>query len=158
VHDAILIEQLGVPAACVITDGFAPTARVMAEFDGLPDYPFVVIAHPISDNTDAQLHAKAEEIVRQAVAIFLRTKTAIQPDKLADGLATIREILRADSSDVEVVSCDDGTARLRLVLGAGCEECVMPRSFLEPMLLQHIQRSAREVKRVELEDPRDHDG
>jgi Fe-S cluster biogenesis protein NfuA len=139
----------------VITDGFAPTARVMAEFDGLPDYPFVVIAHPISDNTEAQLEAKAEQIVEQAVAVFLRTKTVAQTDRLADGLATIREILRADSSDVEVLGCEAGTARLRLILGTGCEECVMPRVFLEPMLLQHIQRTSPDIERVVLEDPRE---
>ena len=126
----------------------------MAEFLGLPDYPFVVIAHPISDNTDEQLHTKAEEIVHQAVALLLRTSPVVHPEQVTDGLAAIREILRADSSDVEWLGCDDGTARLRLVLGTGCEECVMPRAFLEPMLLQHIQRTAPQVQRVVLDDPR----
>ena len=126
----------------------------MAEFDGLPDYAFVVIAHPISDNTDGQLHTKAEEIVQQAVALLLGTRPAVHPEEVVDGLAAIREILRADSSDVELLSCEDGTARLRLILGTGCEECVMPKAFLEPLLLQHIQRNAPQVQRVVLDDPR----
>ena len=66
-HDAISAEKLGIPAAGVITERFAPTARVMANFLGLADYPVVSIAHPISNNTDAQIRAKAEEIVQQAV-------------------------------------------------------------------------------------------
>ena len=77
-HDAISIEQLGVPTACVITDGFVQTARVTAEFAGVPGYPLVVIAHPISDNTDEQLRAKAEAIVRQAVEVLLRREEALR--------------------------------------------------------------------------------
>jgi sensor domain CHASE-containing protein len=68
VHDAISAERLGIPAAGVITDRFLPTARAMAEFVGLPDYPVTVVAHPISNNTDAEIRAKAEQIVSQAVA------------------------------------------------------------------------------------------
>jgi hypothetical protein len=70
VHDAISAERLGIPAAGVITDRFLPTARTMAEFVGLPDYPVAVIAHPISNNTEAEIRAKAEEIARQAIALL----------------------------------------------------------------------------------------
>jgi hypothetical protein len=70
VHDAISAERLGIPAASVITDRFLPTARVMAEFAGLPGYPVAMVAHPISNNTDAEIRTKAEEIVRQAVALL----------------------------------------------------------------------------------------
>jgi Fe-S cluster biogenesis protein NfuA len=151
VHDAISIERLGVPTACVVTDGFVPTARVMAEFAGMPGYPLVVIAHPISDNTGAQLRAKAEQIVYQSVRVLL-SRAADTP--ITDGLETIREVLRADSADVELLSYEDGTAHLRLILGHGCDECVMPRSVLEPMLLRHLQHSRPDIRRVILEDPR----
>jgi hypothetical protein len=70
VHDAISAERLGIPAAGVITDRFLPTARVMAEFAGLAGYPVVCIAHPISNNTDQQVRAKAEEVVSQVVSIL----------------------------------------------------------------------------------------
>jgi hypothetical protein len=71
VHDAISAERLGIPSAGVITDRFAPTARVMADLAGLPGYPVVRIAHPISNNTDEEMRAKAEEVVRQVAAILL---------------------------------------------------------------------------------------
>jgi hypothetical protein len=70
VHDAISAERLGIPAAGVITDRFLPTARVMAQFVGLPDYPVAAIAHPISNNTEAEVRAKAEEIARQVIALL----------------------------------------------------------------------------------------
>ena len=66
-HDAISAERLGIPAAGVITDRFAPTARVMAQFMGLTDYPVAVVAHPISNNTDNEIRAKAAEVVWRGV-------------------------------------------------------------------------------------------
>ena len=56
-----------------MTDRFRETARLMAEVCGLPTYPFAVIPHPISSNTDAELRAKAEDAVRQCVAILRRS-------------------------------------------------------------------------------------
>jgi len=44
---------------------------MMAKVSGMPDYLFAVIPHPISNNTEAVLRAKAEEAVRQAVKILL---------------------------------------------------------------------------------------
>jgi sensor domain CHASE-containing protein len=70
VHDAISAERLGIPAAGVITDRFVPTARVMAEFAGLPGYPVAVVAHPISNNTDQEIQVKAAQIVQQAIALL----------------------------------------------------------------------------------------
>jgi Fe-S cluster biogenesis protein NfuA len=153
VHDAISVEQLGIASACVITDGFVPTARMMAELLGLPGYACVVVSHPISHNTDAELRAKAEQIVAQAVAI-LRDRVPATASA-ANGLTTLRQMLQADKSDLELLGIDNGTARLKLVLDdPACADCVMPRSYLEPMILQHLQRSHPEVQRVELDDPR----
>jgi hypothetical protein len=70
VHDAISAEKLGIPAAGIVTDRFLPTARVMADFAGLSGYPVVCIAHPISNNTDSEIRAKAEEIVSQIQGIL----------------------------------------------------------------------------------------
>jgi len=69
-HDAISAERLGIPAVGVITERFLPTARIMADFVGLGEYPVACIQHPISDNTEEEIHAKAKLLVRQAVAIL----------------------------------------------------------------------------------------
>ena len=70
-HDAISAEKTGVRATAIITDRFVQTARVMAQVSGMPDYPFAVIAHPISNNSDTVLREKAAAAVRQCVAILL---------------------------------------------------------------------------------------
>jgi hypothetical protein len=70
-HDAISAEKAGVPATALITDRFAETAKMMAQVQGMPNYPFVVIPHPISNNTDAVLRAKAEDAVQQCLSILL---------------------------------------------------------------------------------------
>jgi hypothetical protein len=69
-HDAIAAETRGIPAVAVMTDRFVPTARAVAELNGVPDYPYVVIEHPIANNSDDELHAKAEAVIGRIVALL----------------------------------------------------------------------------------------
>jgi hypothetical protein len=69
-HDAVAAERRGVPAVAVMTDRFVPTAKAVAELNGLPDYPYVVIPHPIANDTDAQLRVKAEAVAERIVALL----------------------------------------------------------------------------------------
>jgi hypothetical protein len=57
-----------------MTDAFTATARVMARSLGLPDYPFAVIAHPISSDSPESLRAKATEALRQCESILVRRR------------------------------------------------------------------------------------
>ena len=65
-------ERLGIPAVAIITDRFEGSARAMAEANGLADYPFAVIAHPVAGNSDAELRAKAEQAVSALVPLLTR--------------------------------------------------------------------------------------
>ena len=65
-------ERLGIPAVAIITDRFEASARAMAEANGLADYPFAVIAHPVAGNSDAELRAKAEQAVSALVQLLTR--------------------------------------------------------------------------------------
>jgi hypothetical protein len=78
VHDAITAEKLGIPAVAVVTQRFLPTGRVMADFLGLHDYPVACIAHPISNNTELEISAKAEEVVWQGLTLLESPLRAIQ--------------------------------------------------------------------------------
>jgi hypothetical protein len=69
-HDALAAEGRGIPAVAIMTDRFEPTARAVAEVNGLPGYPYVVIAHPIANNTDDELRAKAEAAIARIVALL----------------------------------------------------------------------------------------
>jgi hypothetical protein len=53
-----------------MTDRFEPSARAVAELNGLPDYPFVVIPHPIANDGDEDLRKKAEAVVKQIAALL----------------------------------------------------------------------------------------
>lgn len=42
----------------------------MADVLGLPDYPFVTIPQPLSNNTEEEVDAKAEAAARQCIALL----------------------------------------------------------------------------------------
>ena len=58
------------PAVAIMTDRFVDTAREVAAIQGLPDYPFVVIEHPIAGNPDEELSAKAARALASIVALL----------------------------------------------------------------------------------------
>ena len=53
-----------------MTDRFQATAQAMAAASGLPDYPFLVIPHPIADNDDETLKRKAEAALPEVVRLL----------------------------------------------------------------------------------------
>jgi hypothetical protein len=69
-HDAIAAERRGIPAVAVMTDRFEATARAVAELNGLPAYPYAVIEHPIANNADEVLRAKAEAVIGRVIALL----------------------------------------------------------------------------------------
>ena len=54
----------------VVTAPFERTVRVVAQVNGLPDYPVAVIAHPIANDSDEALRKKAEIAVQQIVPLL----------------------------------------------------------------------------------------
>jgi transcriptional regulator of NAD metabolism len=57
-----------------MTDRFAVSVREIATIEGLPDYPFVVIDHPIAGNPTDELHAKAERALASIVSLMTTRK------------------------------------------------------------------------------------
>ncbi|MYN13916.1 hypothetical protein GSY71_12285 [Pusillimonas sp. TS35] len=53
-----------------MTDRFVRSAELMGELNGLPGYPFAVIDHPISNNSDEVLRQKAEVAAKQIVSLL----------------------------------------------------------------------------------------
>ena len=60
----------GIPAVAIMTDRFEASARAVAELNGLPDYPFAVIGHPIANDGDEDLRKKAEDVVTRIAALL----------------------------------------------------------------------------------------
>jgi Fe-S cluster biogenesis protein NfuA len=69
-----------------------------------------------------------------------------------------RALVQADGGDMRLLGVDDaGTVSIELVLeGASCAECVMPREFLEQIVLDMIRQKAGAVAAVRIDDPREH--
>ena len=75
-HDAIAAETRGIPAVAVMTDRFEQSARAVTALNGVPDYPYVTIAHPIANDSDADLHAKAEAAIARIVTLLTERPAA----------------------------------------------------------------------------------
>jgi hypothetical protein len=53
-----------------MTDRFERSAHVVAQVNGLPDYPFAVIGHPVANDSDEGLRRKAEAAVERIVPLL----------------------------------------------------------------------------------------
>ena len=65
------LEKQGIPAVAVVTEPFIPTAKAMAELNGMPGYPFVVVPHPIGSLDEATVRARAEAVLERIEALLL---------------------------------------------------------------------------------------
>ena len=68
-----MAERQGVPAVSVMTTRFVTAAKLMARVLGMPDYPFVVIEHPISNAGDAGLEARAKAVAGEVLLRLVRS-------------------------------------------------------------------------------------
>ncbi len=50
------------------------SAELVGQLNGLPGYPFAVIAHPVANNDDAVLRIKAQAAVRDIVPLLIARK------------------------------------------------------------------------------------
>ena len=69
-HDGISFEQFGKRAVVICTQPFEVTARNIARMMGLPDYPFVMVEHPIGSRTLDEIKVLAESAYQQALGIL----------------------------------------------------------------------------------------
>ena len=53
------MERQGIPAATIITTVFANTARAYTRLMGVPDFPYLMCAHPIGNLTGDDLQERA---------------------------------------------------------------------------------------------------
>jgi hypothetical protein len=61
-----------VPAIAVMTERFVSAAELMCRVLGMPNYRFVVIGHPISSASDAELAEYARTTIAQARDLLLQ--------------------------------------------------------------------------------------
>lgn len=69
--DAIIFEELGVPAVSIITAPFRPTAAAICELNGMPDHRYAVVDHPITSLDAPELAERARVAAPQVEAVLL---------------------------------------------------------------------------------------
>ena len=72
-HDGITFEQSGKRALVLCTRPFEVTARNIARIMGLPDYPFVLLDHPLGSLNPQEVRERAAAAHEQGVGILLET-------------------------------------------------------------------------------------
>ena len=77
IRDAIALEDLGLPAAPIITTEFVNETRLTRVAVGMPDLRPVVIDHPVSSITAEEVAARVEVIAVQAQEVWLGTRADI---------------------------------------------------------------------------------
>ena len=69
-HDSISFEQLGKPGVAVCTTPFETNLRNLARVMGLPDFPFILVDHPLGSGTRDEIRDRARQAYAQALAIL----------------------------------------------------------------------------------------
>ena len=64
-HDAVNLEEKGIPTAVIITTGFVQEAQVQRVALGMEGLEPVVITHPLSTLSEAEIENRAQEAVPQ---------------------------------------------------------------------------------------------
>lgn len=67
-HDAIALEERGVPTAAVVTQAFEHEAIVQRRALGMDGFEPVVITHPLSTLSEEQIAERARDTAAQALA------------------------------------------------------------------------------------------
>jgi Fe-S cluster biogenesis protein NfuA len=76
---------------------------------------------------------------------------------ITPALDEARALVQADGGDMKLRSIEGDSLNIDLVLeGASCAECVMPREFLEQIVLDMVKQKAPGVAAVRIDDPREH--
>ena len=69
-HDGITFEQLGKRAVVLCTAPFEVTSKNIARMLGIPDYPFVILNHPLGSLTEDEINERAAAACEQAIKIL----------------------------------------------------------------------------------------
>lgn len=71
-------------------------------------------------------------------------------------LSPAQSVLEADGVSLSLVSLDGEVAHLAMnVVDAECAECVLPREYLEPVVLDLLRTTRPTLEAVQIDDPRE---
>ncbi len=71
-HDGITLEKLGIPTAVICTAPFVSSAKAMSALGGIPEFPFVVVPHPLGSLDKASLRKRAIMAAPEVMKILMQ--------------------------------------------------------------------------------------
>lgn len=158
--DAVRFEELGLPAAAIVTEPFMITGKVMAELQGFADYPFATVPHPIASLSEDQVTALADAVTPAVESLLLRGEAGpvaaagAEPGRLDAVVESLVVALRADGADLTAEQSGSRITFRLHIPDEACAECVMPSSMLVPIFQHRVDQELGPGLTVELEDPR----
>jgi hypothetical protein len=69
-HDAVLCSEAGVPSVAIITEPFRRLTTMTAVNLGVPEFPYLVMEHPIWTRDQAWIEAAADSLA-EAISLQL---------------------------------------------------------------------------------------
>jgi hypothetical protein len=70
-HDAVMLEARGVPSAAIVTTEFVLEAETQRDALGMAALSPVVIAHPLSTLTEAEIGERIDQALPQIERVWL---------------------------------------------------------------------------------------
>ena len=158
--DSILFEKQGVPAVPIITVPFNSTANALSELQGMPNYRYVAVEHPITSLGDDELRDRARFAAPLVEAALLGWPDPAAGDRrdAADSLDALVEDLaaglRSDGADLTAWQ-RNGRINFELhFLDEACAECVLPYDQLLPIFESRTKAALGDSVELVLHDPR----
>jgi hypothetical protein len=74
IRDAVALEKLGIPSAAIITTEFERETELTRTAIGMQSLTPIVIDHPVSSITQAEVEARAAQVALQAPEVWLGNK------------------------------------------------------------------------------------
>jgi hypothetical protein len=74
IRDAVALEKLGIPSAAIITTEFERETELTRTAIGMPGLIPIVIDHPVSSITQAEVEARAAQVALQGPKVWLGRK------------------------------------------------------------------------------------
>gem|GEM_PF-36487 len=155
--DAVYFEELGIPAAAILTEPFRGTGVAIAELRGFTDYPFAVAPHPITSLDDNQVTEVADAITPEVERLLLG-QVAASADKagvsLEDLVETLAVGLRSDGADLTATESGEEIVFQLHIPTQACAECVMPAATLRSIFQKAVDDQFGPGRIATVNDPR----
>jgi hypothetical protein len=107
IRDAIALEKLGVPTAAIVTTEFVRETELQRRALGMDDLLPVIIRHPMSSITDAEVVERVEQVYVQAQRVWLGqslTRSGIGMGRIAADLARAIYPYQDESSALDTLA------------------------------------------------------